>query len=352
MEEKRKQIIKEHYPIGKTIIATTLFLIFGIGIISTTNIFEVTSKEMFFEVLFNSSFQLSFGALFIFMHIYIMTSFILDVIIKPKKKVLYLYDNTNYSTSIFINKSGKKYEIPYCRKEKNKYYYVIKTYNYIYEVLDECHETFKGWNKRIKKSYWLNIYTPMGDYEDMLLLPILYSILMPGLLTIILAKGFGKVYGIIWSLLPGYILIYDLICKIKKKNDSDYTPHFLNKIYNIIYKIFAKLLVLVILLGISIFCLMTMYNMKDTTFKLAFLPFPICTVFIFATTLTKYLGNRELYKIFLKIYYILFFVFWFGALTFATISFFKEGASLGYLLFIIPFWLAGIFMAYKLLIKK
>lgn len=71
-----------------------------------------------------------------------------------------------------------------------------------------------------KTSYWYNFYSPVGSFENILLLPIIYIILLTGTLNFISAEGSEQVYGIIFSVLPLYLIGYDLYHKIKRNNSD------------------------------------------------------------------------------------------------------------------------------------
>ena len=73
----------------------------------------------------------------------------------------------------------------------------------------------------LKIFHWLNFYSPIGNFENLFLLPIVYVILIPGILSFIMSKGEQKIFGIIFSIVPIYIIMYDLIYKIKLKKSSN-----------------------------------------------------------------------------------------------------------------------------------
>ena len=346
MEEKRKQILKQNYHPQGIIILTILFC-FGMYIILSSKILEVKNVNMLFDILSKYCYELCFAIYFVFLFIYILSSYILNFLVKPKKEVLYLYDNS-FGSSIFINKKGKKFKVPFCDKEKGKYYYVLKTKDYIYDVLEENFENHEGWSKQIKVSYWFNFYTPMEDFEDMLLIPILYIIVIPNIMAILFASGFVKIYGLIFGIIPTYFLIYDLVYKIKQKKNVNEDNFELEKIYFI----FRNSLPFLTILGI-LFAFGYMFTKAaDTITKIAILPFFIIILFWTISEGASLFERRKLEIIFVKLAYLVFLLFWFGFLTFVTISFFKEENSLDMILFTIPFWLAGIYMFYKLIIKK
>ena len=347
MKDRRKQIINENYPLGGMLL-TPFFLGFGIYLIIESNILSVNSKEMLYAVLSENAIVLCGGMVFIAAFLLILISFVLNVIIKPKKEILYFYDIED-NTGIFINKKGKKFKTLDCQKEPKKYYYVLKTKDLIYEVLEECNEIIDTWDKEIKKSYWFNLYTPMGFHEDILLLPLLYMVLIPGIiipgiLSIIMTKGYGKIFGIIYISFPMFYLIYDLIYKLKQ-NKSQNVIYKLNKFHEIFYD-FLPFVCQLIALAIII---ILMFYTKDTFSKIMFLPFLILSILSTLAALGKSLKNTKLEKIFIKIFCLIFFTFWFGLLTIYLV---KNSFNINNLIHTIPFWILGIFAFYKSVIKK
>lgn len=342
MKDRRKQIINENYPLGGMLLIP-LFLCFGIYCIIESNILSVNSKEMLYAVLSENAIVLCGGMVFIAAVLLISISFVLNVIIKPKKEILYFYDIED-NTSIFINKKGKKFKTLDCQKEPKKYYYVLKTKDLIYEVLEECNEIIDDWDKEIKKSYWFNFYTPMGFHEDILLLPLLYVFLIPGILSIIMTKGYGKIFGIIYISYLMFYLIYDLIYKLNQ-NKSQNVIYKLNKFHEIFYD-FLPFVCQLIALAIII---ILMFYTKDTFSKIMFLPFLILIILSTLSTLGKSLKNTKLEKIFIKIFGLIFFTFWFGSLTIYLV---KNSFNINDLIYTIPFWIVGIFACYVFVIKE
>lgn len=343
MKDRRKQIINENYPLGGMLLIP-LFLVFGIYCIIDSNILSVNSKEMLYAVLSKNTIVLCVGIVFIATFLLILISFVLNVIIKPKKEILYFYDIED-NKSIFINKKGKKFKTLDWQKEPKKYYYVLKTKDIIYEVLEECNEIIDDWNKEIKKSYWFNFYTPMGIFEDILLLPLLYVLLIPGILSIVLTKGYGKIFGIIYSSFLMFYLIYDLIYKLKQNKVQRNVIYKLNEFHETFFNFLpfvGQLIALAIIIRL-------MFYTKDTISKIMFLPFLILIILSTLATVGRTLKNIKLEKIFTKIVYLIFFTFWFGSLTIYLV---KNSFNINNLILTIPFWIAGIFAVYISIIKK
>ena len=105
---------------------------------------------------------------------------------------------------------------------ENKFYYVLRTRDCIYFVYNEAVES---WVPKEKKSFWLTWYSPMGLFEDIFLLPIIYVGFLPGFLSILMSEGFDKIWGIIFSGIPGYLVFYDIY--FKKEHFNFIINHFL-----------------------------------------------------------------------------------------------------------------------------
>jgi len=196
----------------------------------------------------------------------------------------------------------------------------------------------------------LNFYSPIGNYENLFLLPIVYVILLPGLLSFFMSKGFQKMVGIIYSAVPLYIIIYDLIYKIKlKKSDSNTIDH------TIFYKSYEilKNIISIIVSGILCIVLMNLF-LKSSSFnvKLFLSPILICGLCFIGLDLSKILKNNKAENLFFKCSIISFLVLWFGFLSFNTMAIIKQGHNLLYIFFLIPFWIFGLFVIYKYFIKK
>ena len=216
IKEKRKEIRKINFPSGGMIIVSVLG-ISGLFLIYLSGIFGASSIEMVHDCISKNGMIIIFGLFFLFILLYCWISFFFNVIIPPRKDILYLYKNKN-NELYFINKKGKKFTYYNIKVLENRYYYVLKTRDYIYEILEE---TYANWAPREKKSYWLNFYSPIGNFEDIFLLPIVYVILLPGVLSFILSEGFEKIFGVIFSAYPLYIIGYDFIYKIKLSKEKD-----------------------------------------------------------------------------------------------------------------------------------
>ena len=211
--------IKEHYPLGGMIIVTVLTLI-GLLLLYISGVFTIKSFDDFYNVIYKNAMIIIFSGFFVFVGLYCYISFFKNMIIKPKQETLLLKENNGFFFT-FIDKKGKKY-IYYDENlgktmniHANQYYEVLKSYDYIIEVKNVSSHTFEV--RKIKKSYWLNYYSPYGNFENIFLLPIIYVILLPGLLSFLMSKGTEKIFGLLFMGYPAYLIIYDLVYKIRNK---------------------------------------------------------------------------------------------------------------------------------------
>lgn len=218
MNLKRKEIRQQYFPTGGLIIICVLGA-FGLLMVYFSGMFDIKDSNMLYECISRNGILIILGMLFFGVSLYCWIGFFLNMILPPKKEIVYLNKIDN-GEAIFLNKKGKKfnYGINQIELTENSYYFVLKTHDYIYEILERTDEI---WLPKEKKSYWLNYYSPMGNYENILLLPIVYIMLLLGLLSILMSKGYQKIYGGIFSVVPLYAIIYDLIYKIKLKQSKD-----------------------------------------------------------------------------------------------------------------------------------
>lgn len=343
----RGEIRRKYFSTGGLAVISILG-IFGMLMIYFSGVFIIGDLNMLYECVSKNGIMIIFGVFFLCISLYCWVLFFLNIIISPKKEILYLRKNENNKT-FFIDKKGKRFEYDIDKNniEENNYYYVLKTHDYIYKVLEK---TSENWIPKEKKSYWLNYYSPMGNFENIFLLPILYVILLPGLLSFLMAKGYQKIYGVIFSIVPLYAIIYDLIYKIKLKqnNNKEIDETNLVKSYDILknsISIIAVIIMCGVLTNIFLRC-------SDLTSKLIFSPFYLCGLCSAGLIISKVFDNYILEKIFFKGYIVIFLIYWFGFISFWTIGIIKQEGNYIYALFSIPFWIAGLYTIYKYFIKK
>lgn len=345
---KRKNIREQYFSTPGLIIISILGCV-GILMVFLSGLFNVKNFEMLYECISKNGMMIIFGLFFFIVFVYCCVGFFRNIILKPKKELLYSCKDENHDEVYFINKKGKKFFYNEQYKKENCYYYVLKTHDYIYEILEESNETFDNGVPKEKKSYWLNFYTPIGNFENIFLLPIAYVILLPGLLSFIMSEGYDKIYGLIFSASPLFVIVYDLIYKIKLKKSDDNIVDNINLLE--FYELFKGLFVVIIAcVGLKLL-LNIFFKLPDFQSRLIFSPFlgvGFCSVGIFLSNVLK---NYKLMNIFSKISVIIFLVFWFGFITFWTIGIIRQEGSYIPGLFSIPFWIAGGYMVYKFFIK-
>ena len=343
----RGEIRRKYFSTYVLVIISILGII-GMLMIYFSGVFIIEDLNMLYECVSKNGIVIIFGVFFFCISLYCWGVFFLNIIISPKKEILYLCKNEN-NKIFFIDKKGKRYEYDIDKNnfEENNYYYVLKTHNYICKVFEK---TSENWIPKEKKSYWLNCYSPMGNFEDIFLLPIVYVILFPCLLSFFMAKGYQKIYGVIFSIVPFYAIIYDLIYKIKLKQNNNKEIDETNfiKSYDIIknsISIIAVIIMCTVLTNIFFSC-------SDFTSKLIFLPLYLCGLCSAGLIISKIFDSYILEKLFFKVYIVIFLIYWFVCISFFTIRIIKQEVNYIYALFSIPFWIAGLYAIYKYFIKN
>lgn len=347
LKSKRKKISEFFSTIGALLFVIVLGG-FGLMMLHHSGVFNVRDVDMLYECVFKDGDSLIFGIFLFLVSLYLFVFILSDLFLPPKKEIFYLKEFDDDS-AIFLSKKGKKfyYKIDQKKLKEKSYYYVLKKQEYITEVLESTKET---WIPKEKKSYWMNYYSPAGNLEDCFLLPIVYVILLPGILSIIMSEGSQKIYGIIYSIVPFYMIMYDLIYKIKlkKSNGKEIDETYFIKFYEILVSS-------IIIIIISVMCIMIVtvfLKLSDLTSKLIILPFVGCALCTLGLNISKIFENQQWEKIFYKGYVIIFLIYLFGFLLFWTIGIIKQEGNYSYILFSIPFWIAGFFILYKYIIKK
>ena len=340
MEEKMKNIGNEYSWQG--MLAATIFLLFGIGVFYFTGIFDIRTIQDLKDYLFKYGMTAIFGAFFGGVGIYCWVLYIRNVLIGPRREVLYLLDIDDDNICTFVNKKGKKYYFANKNYSVGKYYQTNKRLDYIENVVGQSSKSFQL--AGTKDSYWLNFYSPMGNFENLWLLPIVYVLLAPGGLMLILLEGMQKIYGIIFMALPLFIIIYDLVYKIKKRktgvkvNENSFLNAYL------IFQNSVQLLVAIVF-NVIVFYLLT--KTTDIIGYIFLVPFSLCALCVLGQTVASLLKKEKIVKLFGKVYIGIFLLFWLAFVGFWTYGALQE--SLAMALFSIPFWAVGIFGIYKLI---
>lgn len=215
----------------QALLIVTILMLFSIAIFYFTwGGMEFTFDNLY-KYIYKNGMILIFGLFFLGVGIYCWYLWIINVWSKPKERILLLKDiyfDELYPILKFSDSDGSIIMYTYQPKsifdnktnantifDIDKYYKVLKTKNKIYDVIGLSDTSFVL--KEEKESFWLTWYSPMGKWENIFLLPILYVIFLPGFLSFLMAEGFDKIYGIIFSAVPGFLIIFDIILKIKTK---------------------------------------------------------------------------------------------------------------------------------------
>lgn len=214
IEERRKQLKKKYFPSDGLFIMSILG-IFGLIILSTSGIFKIAVTEDFYKQLCSSGVIVIFGLFFVISATILWYAYIVNIKTEPKEEVLYLHSVGK--KKYFLDRRGRKYENIDKKLEADKFYYVSKTRDFIYEIIDESIYKSNNFEPIEKINYWTNLYIPFKKYEDIVLLPFVYVIAVPGLLDMLISEGVYKIIGYIFFFVPAFIIIYDLFYKIKNK---------------------------------------------------------------------------------------------------------------------------------------
>ena len=385
LDERRKQIRENYFATGGLIIITILGLI-GFVFILLSGIFSVVNFDMLYQCIASNGMILIFGLFFFIISIIGWVKFISNILVEPKKEVVYLYKNGK--NKYFLDSKGKKYDDDVFDVKENKFYYVYKTSDYIYEIIDESIYASNNFEPKERLSYWTNLYTPFDKIEGVLLLPILYVMFIPGLLAVVMTKGSDKILCLPFLLIPGFFIGYDFVYKIKKKKiidkiNSEHDPfEKKDKLDNInsneelvnmekgvsnAYEIILSAIGLILSLVFVGFTVWVFVKGANLITRLSIIPFFICAIAILISSITslkdvidsikvsdKTVAKKKktkrkkenLSKILYTIYAVGFSLFWFGVLIFFCINIVKQEGYLS-ILFTLPFWIAGFLVIYK-----
>lgn len=197
------------FPIGGMLFLSALG-IFGLFLMLFPLIKAIENKNIL--IFFNGIAYFLFGFVFFIFCFYAWIAFIKNVLIKPKEETLYLLD-----TDTFLNQKGRKIFYNSKNLEKNKYYKTIKTSDYIEKINEESDDKFE---LKIKEKYWLNWYSPYGNFEEILLLPIVYIIFLILFLSSVLSPLPYNFIVAAFGIYPSYLIIYDIIKKNEKNKEN------------------------------------------------------------------------------------------------------------------------------------
>lgn len=283
------------------------------------------------------------GIIFIIISIYFLILYMYKINEKPKKKLLFL-KKCKDNIAVFVDEKGNIYEYANCNKEENKCYYVLKTHNKIYEILESVPESQSFINMG-ERRYWTNFYTKNIKTENNLILPLIYIILLIGIFSLKTLSTFDKITSSIYITVLIYIIIYDFIYKQiqKKSNDVNKDISKLNKVDTNIKKI---TIIIIDIFVISAFIL----NMKGMEMTIMLMPYVVYVILFSLIIIFKINNNKELERIFTNIYTILLFlshIYIFLYIFFVILQF---GTSIE--LFVVSLILIFVIILTKILIPK
>lgn len=283
------------------------------------------------------------GIIFIIISIYFLILYMYKINEKPKKKLLFL-KKCKDNIAVFVDEKGNIYEYANCNKEENKCYYVLKTHNKIYEILESVPESQSFINMG-ERRYWTNFYTKNIKTENNLILPLVYIILLIGIFSLKTLSTFDKITSSIYITVLIYIIIYDFVYKQiqKKSNDVNKDISKLNKVDTNIKKI---TIIIINIFIISAFIL----NMKGMEMTIMLMPYVVYVILFSLIIIFKINNNKELERIFTNIYTILLFlshIYIFLYIFFVILQF---GTSIE--LFVVSLILIFVIILTKILIPK
>lgn len=269
--------------------------------------------------------------------------FFCNVIIKPKEEILYLIEK-NGNRYFFINNKGKRFGVTRTKEyELNKFYLVLKTKDYIIKIIKCSDDKFVI--PEVKDSYWAIWYSPNGSFPG--LLPIVYLIFI-----IALSWHFSlnsiNFNIIIMVFLSGYLIIYDLIYKLKKQQNKDGIVDD-SKLINS-YRVFWNI-VEIIKISIIFIILFILFIIIKGIGKLFLLPFLLCSLSVFGKVISKMLNNIKLMNFFDILYRIIFWIYWFSIISLG-ILFCIVNKEYEMIPIAVIFELVGIWGIHKDLVKK
>lgn len=342
--------INKAYPFSGMFIMTIL-LIFGFFMLYYSGLFEINSFKALTNYLYYHCFEFMVSFVFIISSLYVWVSYFMDAHVVAKTDVVYLkgYDEVE-DLYEFVDTKGKSYFLEVKdRLDVGSFYEVLKSANIIYDVIDESDKKFK-----LKKgrNYWSNLYTPVGNFENMLILPAVYVVIIPGLLSFFMSAGFYKLFGIIWIFIPIYFIIYDYLYKLKLKDDK-LTKKEKKEISNMNRSFFSMLNILKLCCALIPLVIMILiyHDFTDKIGRLIFTPIVILGLCVFGYVVCEIVHNETYKKFFENGYVLVFLMYWFGTLAYFTIKSIIQKGGLILVLATIPFWLAGVAFTYYYIIR-
>lgn len=256
-----------------------------IGVLGCLNIYVSNDIDTFNNKVNTILF---IGIIFIIISIYFLILYMYKINEKPKKKLLFL-KKCKDNIAVFVDEKGNIYEYN-CNKEENKCYYVLKTHNKIYEILESVPESQSFINMG-ERRYWTNFYTKNIKTENTLILPLVYIILLIGIFSLKTLSTFDKITSSIYITVLIYIIIYDFIYKQiqKKSNDVNKDISKLNKVDTNIKKI---TIIIIDIFVISAFIL----NMRGIEMTIMLMPYVVYVILFSLIIIFKINNNKIITK--------------------------------------------------------
>lgn len=254
------------------------------------------------------------GIIFIIISIYFLILYMYKINEKPKKKLLFL-KKCKDNIAVFVDEKGNIYEYANCNKEENKCYYVLKTHNKIYEILESVPESQSFINMG-ERRYWTNFYTKNIKTENNLILPLIYIILLIGIFSLKTLSTFDKITSSIYITVLIYIIIYDFVYKQiqKKSNDVNKDISKLNKVDTNIKKI---TIIIIDIFVISAFIL----NMKGMEMTIMLMPYVVYVILFSLIIIFKINNNKIIAKKLTNILLIIMNLIYIGGIIIFTTAF-------------------------------
>ncbi len=211
IDNRLKMVRKLHFETGGLIVASVLgffglsFLIFSFFVV----------VGYFGEIYSILGLLLIFGVFFFFLSLYIWYKFFINIILKPKKEVLFLEKDED-DELCFIDRKGRfiEYDEEINLKE-NCYYDVIKTADYVLLIIGESHG---DWTSKKKMYFWRTWYTPIGCFKNIVLLPILYVAFLVSLVLFFFSTDIFKYFSLTICFPCIFFIGYDIYYKILNRN--------------------------------------------------------------------------------------------------------------------------------------
>ena len=262
MNKSRKKTSFEMY------FFVSLYIIFGIFALYAAGIDEVSSFNDLLDYLRDNIAVVVVSVAFILLGVYSLFYYVISDFCKPKIEILYLYLIEDEKCT-FVDKKGRKY-IFYNRNDyifiENKFYEVVLTSFVIQEVVEESQNLFPI--PKIKESYWEDFYSPIGNFENIAFLPVVYLIFIAFSLNLLFSKQFWNIPLLVVCLSAFYLIIYDLIYKIKKRNRHYTSEEVDDSNLKKSYEWFKNIIKIINILPVIIVLLIFFSMVKDIFIKI------------------------------------------------------------------------------------